>query len=222
MIEIAKIKETLPPSVRLIAVSKQVGADAIREAHAAGVRDFGENRVQEAIAKQEQLQDLSDITWHFIGHLQSNKAKLALERFDWIHSVDRLKLAQELNRLIERGSPSRSLLLQVKLAADPQKSGWMADELLADLPELDRLEHLNIQGLMTILPLGLTPDEVRSVFRQTRLLGDRIRTANFSRISMTQLSMGMSEDYPLAVAEGATMVRLGRILFGERSKSEQL
>ena len=98
----------------------------------------------------------------------------------------------------------------------------MADELLADLPELDRLEHLNIQGLMTILPLGLTPEEARSVFLQTRLLGDRIRTANFSRISMTQLSMGMSEDYPLAVAEGATMVRLGRILFGERSKSEQL
>jgi PLP dependent protein len=219
---LANIRENLPASVRLIAVSKQVSPDAIREAYAAGVRDFGENRVREAIEKQERLQDLSDITWHFIGHLQSNKAKMALERFDWIHSIDRLTLAQELDRLIQRGCPQRSILLQVKLAVDPNKSGWMAQELLADLPALDRLEHLRIRGLMTILPLGLTPAETQSVFRETRLLADRIRTANFSRISMEQLSMGMSEDYPLAVTEGATLIRLGRIVFGWQSKSEQL
>jgi PLP dependent protein len=220
--QVAKIKETLPESVRLIAVSKQVSADAIREAYAAGVRDFGENRVQEAIEKQDQLRDLSDITWHLIGHLQRNKAKIALERFDWIHSVDRLSLAQELDRLVERGSPGRLLLLQVKLAIDPNKSGWMVEDLLTDLPTLDRLEYLNIQGLMTIPPLGLTPDETQSLFRETRRLADRLGTANFSRISMAQLSMGMSDDYPLAVAEGATTIRLGKIVFGDRSKSEQL
>lgn len=220
--QVAKIKETLPKSVRLIAVSKQMSADAIREAYAAGVRDFGENRVQEAIEKQDQLQDLSDITWHLIGHLQRNKAKMALERFDWIHSIDRLSLAQELDQLIQRGCPQRSILLQVKLAIDPNKSGWMVEDLLADLPALDRLEHLNIQGLMTIPPLGLTPAETQSLFRETRRLADRLRTANFSRISMAQLSMGMSDDYPLAVAEGATLIRLGKIIFGDRSKSEQL
>lgn len=220
--QVAKIKETLPKSVRLIAVSKQMSADAIREAYAAGVRDFGENRVQEAIEKQDQLQDLSDITWHLIGHLQRNKAKMALERFDWIHSIDRLSLAQELDQLIQRGCPQRSILLQVKLAIDPNKSGWMVEDLLADLPALARLEHLNIQGLMTIPPLGLTPAETQSLFRETRRLADRLRTANFSRISMAQLSMGMSDDYPLAVAEGATLIRLGKIIFGDRSKSEQL
>lgn len=215
---IATIQETLPPSVRLIAVSKQMSADAIREAYAAGVRDFGENRVQEAIEKQDQLEDLSDISWHAIGHLQRNKAKIALERFDWIHSVDRLSLAQELERLIERGAPRRSLLLQVKLAVDPNKSGWMVDELLADLPTLDRMEHLKIEGLMTIPPLGLTRSQIQSLFRDTRLLGDRLRSANFSRISMTELSMGMSNDYSLAVAEGATQIRLGTVIFGDRAK----
>lgn len=219
---IATIQETLPASVRLIAVSKQMSADAIREAYAAGVRDFGENRVQEAIEKQDRLQDLSDITWHSIGHLQRNKAKIALERFDWIHSVDRLSLAQELDRLIERGSPRRSLLLQVKLAVDPNKSGWMVDELMADLPALDRLEHLKIEGLMTIPPLGLTRSQLQALFRETRLLADRLGKANFSRISMTQLSMGMSNDYSLAVAEGATQIRVGTLVFGDRSKSEQL
>jgi PLP dependent protein len=219
---LAKIQETLPASVRLIAVSKQVSADAIREAYSAGVRDFGESRVQEAAQKQDQLQDLSDITWHLIGHLQSNKAKMALERFHWIHSVDRLSLAQELDRLIERGCPQRSLLLQVKLKVDPHKFGWMAADLLADLPILDRLEHLKIQGLMTIPPLGLTPAETQSLFQETQRLAEHIRTTHCSRISMEQLSMGMSDDYPLAITEGATAIRLGRILFGDRSNSKRV
>ncbi|MBE9039922.1 YggS family pyridoxal phosphate-dependent enzyme [Oscillatoriales cyanobacterium LEGE 11467] len=213
---IAKITSTLSPSVRSIAVSKTVSPERIRDAYAAGVRDFGENRIQEATAKQDQLQDLNDITWHFIGHLQSNKAKIALERFDWIHSVDRLKLAQTLNRFIEKGCPSPILCLQVKLRPDPNKSGWTVSELLADLPALEQCKALNIQGLMTIAPLGLDESETRAVFRETRQLADRIRALNLPGISITELSMGMSGDYPLAVAEGATAVRLGRSVFGER------
>lgn len=213
---IARITQSVPPSVRSIAVSKTVSVERIREAYEAGIRDFGENRIQEATTKQDRLQDLSDVTWHFIGHLQSNKAKIALERFDWIHSVDRLKLAIALDKLIEKGAPSPILCLQVKLRPDPNKSGWTVSELLADLPALDRCEHLNIQGLMTISPLGLDEAETQAVFRETRQLAEQIRGLNLSRISMTQLSMGMSGDYPLAVTEGATAVRLGRILFGER------
>ncbi|MDY6938780.1 MAG: YggS family pyridoxal phosphate-dependent enzyme [Cyanobacteriota bacterium] len=214
--QVNRITRTLPPSVRPIAVSKTVSADRVREAYGAGIRDFGENRIQEAIAKQDELQDLTDITWHFIGHLQSNKVKIALDRFDWIHSIDSLKLARTLDRLIEKGSPSPILCLQVKLRPDPNKFGWTVAELLEDLPELDRCESLNIQGLMAIAPLGLDESETQTLFREIRQLADRIRTFDLSHVSMTQLSMGMSGDYPLAVAEGATAIRLGRVLFGER------
>ncbi len=210
---IANIQKTLPSTVRPIAVTKQASIEAMREAYAAGVRDFGENRLQDAIVKQEALQDLTDITWHFIGHLQSNKAKTVLERFHWIHSVDRLSLTQQLQQAIERGAPARSICLQVKLRPDPNKSGWTEPELLADLPALDRCSHLNIQGLMTIAPLGLTDTELTALFRDVRQLGDRIQALNYPNIHMQHRSMGMSDDYPLAVQEGATMIRLGRILF---------
>jgi PLP dependent protein len=215
---IAEIQQTLPESVRLIAVTKQVSVAQMREAYAAGVRDFGENRLQDAIAKQDRLQDLTDVTWHFIGHLQSNKAKTVLERFHWIHSVDRLSLAQQLQHLSERGAPARSICLQVKLRPDPNKSGWTEPELLADLPALDRCSHLNVRGLMTIAPLGLTASELTALFRDVRQLTDRIQTLNYANIHMQHRSMGMSDDYQLAIREGATMVRLGRILFGSTNQ----
>lgn len=210
------IRQTIPDTVRLIAVSKQMPAQAIRAAYAAGVRDFGENRPQEAIAKQQELQDLPDINWHLIGHLQSNKAGKALEHFQWIHSVDSLKLAQRLDALAEGMANSPSLLLQVKLRPDPSKFGWEVGELLQDLPLLDQCRNLKILGLMTILPYGLSADENFAAFRETRKLADGIQQQGWQRICMQQLSMGMSEDYLQAVAAGATMIRLGRILFGDR------
>jgi pyridoxal phosphate enzyme (YggS family) len=213
---IAQVRQHLPASVKLIAVTKQVPALAMREAYNAGVRDFGESRIQEAASKQEQLQDLPDITWHLIGTLQSNKAKKALEQFQWIHSVDSLKLAQRLDRLAEQVSCQPQVCLQVKLLSDPNKSGWSVPELLNDLPELNQCSNLKIQGLMTIPPFGLNDSEILSVFERTRKLADKIKQQNWSHIKMQQLSMGMSEDYKLAVQAGATMVRLGRILFGER------
>ena len=218
-LRIASIRQQLPPSVRLIAVSKQVSVAAMRSAYNAGIRDFGESRIQEATSKQQQLQDLPDITWHLIGGLQSNKAKKALESFDWIHSLDSLKLAQRLDRLAQELSCQPKVCLQVKLLDDPNKSGWTVPELLDSLAELDRCQHLQIRGIMSIPPLGLTEAEILNFFTQTHELAAQIGQQNWSNIQMQQLSMGMSEDYHLAVQAGSTMVRLGSILFGERQNN---
>lgn len=214
---IANIRSQLPTSVRLIAVTKQVPVEAMRAAYAAGLRDFGESRIQEAATKQAQLQDLPDIGWHLIGHLQSNKAQKALEQFHWIHSLDSLKLAQRLDLLAEGLSQKPQVLLQVKILRDPNKSGWTIPELMADLQQLEQCRNLKIQGLMSIPPLGLETAEIAKFFEQTAQLADKIRLQNWSHIQMQHLSMGMSNDYQLAVTAGATMVRLGRILFADGS-----
>ncbi|MBK1988261.1 YggS family pyridoxal phosphate-dependent enzyme [Sphaerospermopsis aphanizomenoides BCCUSP55] len=214
---IATIRASLPASVRLIAVSKQVPTELMRQAYAAGIRDFGENRIQEAASKQAELQDLPDITWHFIGHLQSNKAKKALELFDWIHSVDNLHIAQRLDTLAQQLGVSPLVCLQVKVLPDANKSGWMIPELFNDLEALNQCKNLQIQGLMTIPPLDLDDGEVLNVFNHTHKLAQEITSQQWLNIKMVHLSMGMSGDYHLAVQAGATMVRLGTILFGNRS-----
>lgn len=211
------LHQQIPSNIRLVAVTKTVPVEVIREAYAAGIRDFGENRVNEAISKQEQLQDLPDICWHFIGHLQTNKAKKALQHFDWIHSLDSLKLALRFNYLAAEMTERPKVCLQVKVMSDPNKYGWEIANLLQDLPELDRCENLNIQGLMTILPLGLSESETLAAFKATAALAEKIDSQNWLNLEMNQLSMGMSADYLFALAAGATMVRLGRIIFGERS-----
>lgn len=213
---IEKFRHTIPDSVRIIAVTKQVSTDAMRAAYAAGLRDFGENKVQEAEAKQEELKDLKDVTWHLIGHLQSNKAQKAIEHFQWIQSIDSLKLAQRLNRLAESCPTKLQVCLQVKMLPDPNKAGWTISDLLADLPSLSECRNLNIQGLMTIPPLGLESTQTIEVFHHTRDLAETIRQQTLPGIRMDQLSMGMSDDYLLAVQAGATMIRPGRVLFGSR------
>jgi pyridoxal phosphate enzyme (YggS family) len=212
--QITKIRQTLPANVKLVAVSKYVSVNEIRAAYDAGIRDFGESRIQDMEQKQAELQDLSDITWHLIGHLQSNKAKRALELFDWIHSVDSLKLAQRLNRLAGELSVTPEVFLQVKILPDPNKFGWDISELMTDLPKLNDCTHLKIRGLMAIAPLGLDETQTLDLFQKTRQLSEEIAQQNWSHISMADLSMGMSGDYLLAVQAGATVVRLGQILFG--------
>jgi PLP dependent protein len=212
-----QIQQTLPESVKLIAVTKQVPVDLIRAAYALGLRDFGESRIQEAASKQAQLQDLTEINWHLIGHLQRNKAAKALELFQWIHSVDSLTLAQRLNQLVvTHGLAKPTICLQVKILPDPNKYGWDPAELLAHLPELNACTHLNIVGLMTIPPYELEPTDIRSVFQRTQGLAEEIRQQRWPNLALHHLSMGMSDDYPLAIEAGATMIRLGRTLFGER------
>lgn len=214
---IAYIRQTIPERVRLIAVTKQVSISAMREAYSAGIRDFGENRVQEVETKQTELRDLTDVTWHLIGHLQANKAQKAIQLFQWIHSIDSLKLAERVDRLALEQGATPALCLQVKLLPDPNKYGWSVTQLMADLPRLDRLQGVAIRGLMTIPPVALSQDELLAFFQQTRELAQHINQLSFSRICMEQLSMGMSDDYPLAIQSGATMIRLGRVLFGQRN-----
>ncbi len=219
---ITNILAQLPPHVRLIAVTKQVPTRIIRQAYRAGLRDFGESRIQEAVAKQVELGDLTDVTWHLIGHLQSNKVRTAVQHFDWIHSVDSLKLAQRLNLLATETGCRPNVCLQVKILPDPNKYGWSFPELMADLPQLSQCDALGIQGLMTILPLGLKEEEALNAFIQTRELAAAIQEQHWPNLSLTELSMGMSGDYPLAVKAGATMVRLGRSLFGDRPATPEL
>ena len=211
---IQQIRASLPSSVRLIAVTKQVSVEAMRVAYREGIRDFAENRLQEALTKQEQLKDLSDVTWHFIGHLQTNKARKVLEHFPSIQSLDSLKLAQRLNQLAQELAISPQVYLQVKPLQDPDKYGWSIPELIEDLPQLANCQSLKIQGLMTILPYGLSSAQQLKAFATVRDV--RTILEEKSTLSLPELSMGMSGDYLLAVKAGATMVRLGQILFGSR------
>jgi hypothetical protein len=211
--KIQKLREEIPDRVRLVAITKGVSVEAIAEAYRVGVRDFGESRLQEALPKQEQLAQYTDITWHLIGHLQSNKAKKVIESFSWIHSVDSLKLAQRLNDCAQELSKSPSICLQVKLVPDPNKYGWTSQELMEDLLALNQYKYLKIKGLMTILPLGLSEKESFNVFKSTQELAEKINSQNWSNIKISELSMGMSSDYLLAIKAGSTMIRPGRIIF---------
>ena len=196
-----------PDEVTLVAVSKTVQADAIEAAFNAGIRHFGESRVQEAKTKIEQLQGLKpDINWHMVGHLQTNKAKTAAAIFDIIHSVDSLKLAEALNNCSPRRLP---ILIQVNVSAEATKGGFMLSEVQETVKQMRRLPNLDIQGLMTIAPWVDNAEEVRPVFHRLRQLRDAL--------GLKHLSMGMSDDFEVAIEEGATLVRIGRAIFGERS-----
>jgi pyridoxal phosphate enzyme (YggS family) len=216
--KIALIRQEIPQNVELIAITKQVSTEAMREAYEAGIRNFGENRLQEALLKQEQLKDLTDVDWHFIGHIQKNKAKKVLQNFAWIHSVDSLSLAQRMNSLAAELNLMPKVFLQVKVLSDPNKYGWEIDNLLQDLELLNQSERLNIQGLMTILPLGLSSVEILKAFEKVAELSTIIRQKNYINLTMTELSMGMSGDYQLAIQAGASKIRLGRTIFGERTQ----
>lgn len=213
---LATVRASIPEPVRLIAVTKTFSAEVVRAAYEAGLRDFGENRVQEAIAKQAELSDLSGITWHLIGRLQSNKTRKALEHFQWIHSIDSLKLAERLNQQAAELGQRPNCCLQLKLRPDPTKGGLTQVELQAALPHYAQMQHLNIIGLMAIPPQGLEPAETMAVFTQTRSIAEMINQMAFPKLTISQLSMGMSADYPLAIAAGSTMIRLGTLLFGQR------
>ncbi|MEM9804779.1 MAG: YggS family pyridoxal phosphate-dependent enzyme [Cyanobacteria bacterium P01_D01_bin.56] len=206
----------LPEHVRLVAISKTFPATAIRTAYAAGIRDFGENKIQEAIAKQAELSDLKDITWHFIGSLQTNKARKAVQHFDWIHSVHKLKLAQRLDQLAAELGRSPICCLQVKLLEDPNKSGWSEADLWQSLPDLSQLSHIKLEGIMTIPPYGLLASETKRVFERAYALGESLATHQKTPLPIRYFSMGMSQDFTLAIAAGANVIRLGTSLFGSR------
>jgi len=195
-----------PDSVTLIAVSKGQPVEAVRAAYAAGLRHFGENRIQEAAPKIEAAKAAGvEATWHLVGHLQSNKAKAAAADFDIIHSVDSAKL---LARLDGAAPAPRDVLLQVNVAAEPQKQGIAPGEVEALVEAAGEAANLRLRGLMTIAPIAADPEDVRPVFHELRELAERFE--------LPDLSMGMTDDFEVAIAEGATLVRVGRAIFGER------
>ena len=205
-----------PDSVRLLAVSKSFPAERVREAIAAGQRCFGENRVQEATRKIPELAGEAGLDWHLVGQLQRNKARRAVELFDWIHSVDRPELARALDRHATALGRRPRVLLQVDLDDEPQKGGVPPAELAALAAEVDALPGLELEGLMTIPRPCDDAEQLRPCFARLRGLLEELSRGR--EHALTELSMGMSADFEVAVAEGATWVRIGTRVFGEREK----
>ncbi len=204
-----------PQSVTLVAVSKTKPVEALHEAVRAGVRVFGENRVQEAVAKMPPF-ERDDVQWHLIGHLQSNKAKIAVERFAMVQSVDSIALAGRLNRLAADAGKRLPVLLQVHLGDEETKSGVAPDEASELVRQTLDLPNLELRGLMAIPPFFPDPQDVRPSFRRLRELRDALQE-RFPAHPLPELSMGMSHDFEVAIEEGATMVRVGAALFGARA-----
>ena len=199
-----------PASIQLLAVSKTKPASAIREIHAAGVRDVGENYLQEALTKQGELRDLP-LIWHFIGPIQSNKTKAIAEHFDWVHSVDRLKIAQRLSEQRPAGLPPLNICLQVNVSGEDSKSGCAPADLPALANAVATLPNLRLRGLMAIPEPTEDRAEQEAAFASLRQLQERLG------LGLDTLSMGMSHDLEAAIAQGATWVRIGTALFGARS-----
>ena len=209
-----------PAEITLMGVSKTFPAERIREAYAAGLRVFGENRLQEFGGKVEALGDLPDAEWHMIGHLQTNKAAKAAELFDAVDSLDSVRLADRLNASAESAGKILPVLIEINVGGEQAKSGLApdSDELEQILRSAPRWANLEIRGLMTVPPYTEDPEGSRPYFRQLREIRDRIAARELPRIGAGVLSMGMSHDFEVAIEEGSTCVRVGTAIFGERAK----
>lgn len=211
-----------PAEITLVAVSKTKPLELVKMAYNLGLMHFGENRVQEALTKIADFNP-AGIRWHMIGHVQSNKAGKVIGSFACIHSVDSLHIAQALNQHAEKASQvsatRQPILLQVNISGEQSKEGMSEEETLVLARQIVALPHLDVQGLMTVAPLVQDPEEVRPVFRRLRELNERLRQ-EVAGSSWQHLSMGMTDDYRVAIEEGATIVRVGRAIFGERIKKE--
>ncbi len=205
-----------PESIRLVAVSKTVPADRVREAINAGVTTLGENYMQEAREKFNALSSYN-VSWHFIGHLQTNKAKYAVRLFDLIHTVDSLKLALELNKQSRKINKIQQILIQINIGRESSKSGIYKQDALKLIKEISGLENLTIKGLMTVPPFFDNPEKVRPYFSALCILRDYIKEQAVKNVSMEELSMGMTGDFEAAIEEGATLVRIGTAIFGKRN-----
>ncbi|MBE5887461.1 MAG: YggS family pyridoxal phosphate-dependent enzyme [Lachnospiraceae bacterium] len=200
--------------ITLIAVSKTKPVSMLEEVYSTGIRDFGENKVQELSDKFEILP--KDIKWHMIGHLQTNKVKYLMDKAYLIHSVDSLKLAKEIEKQAEKANRIVDILIEVNIAEEESKFGLAKEEVLALIKEISLFPHIRIKGLMTIAPYVENPEDNRLYFRQIKQLSVDIDSQNIDNVSMNILSMGMSGDYMVAIEEGATMIRVGTSIFGER------
>ena len=203
--------------VTLLAVSKTKPVDMLMDVYRAGARDFGENKVQELVDKIPQMP--SDVRWHMIGHLQRNKVKYIVDKVYLIHSVDSLRLAEEISREAVKKQVEVNILIEVNAAGEESKFGVSVEETLPLIEEIAKLPAIHVEGLMTIAPYVDDPEETRPVFRKLKELSVDIAAKNINNVNMSVLSMGMTNDYQVAVEEGATMVRVGTGIFGERDYS---
>ena len=205
--------------VTLIAVSKTFDSATVQQAVDAGARDLGENRVQEAVPKTAAVK--GDVRWHLIGHLQSNKARQAVEAFEVIHTIDSAKLAERLDRVAGEIGRRPKVLVQVDLAREPTKSGADETELPPIVEALDSARHLEFRGLMVLPPFFNSPEETRPYFYRLREILEGLNRRRAPERKLTELSMGMSHDFEVAIEEGATMVRVGTAIFGGRQQAEE-
>ena len=204
-----------PDSIRLISVSKQVSSGKIIEAYQAGSKCFGENKVQEAVSKIDEV-NAQDISWHFIGHLQKNKIKYLDSRFELIHSIDSLSLAEKISTYCEGQNQRQAVLLQVNVSGEEAKFGMTPTQLEDQLSSFGQLKGIQVQGLMTIPPQNSEAENSRQYFSALRVLRDKFQAMNIEGVELNELSMGMTNDYLIAVEEGATLVRVGNAIFGQR------
>jgi len=201
-----------PEKIKLVAVTKAAAIEQIKEAINAGVKIIGENKVQEAKEKYQILS--ADIEWHLVGHLQTNKVKYAVEIFDLIHSVDSIKLAKEIDRRSLQFGKITNVLIEVNISGEKTKYGIKPEEVVPFLKEISEFPRVWIRGLMTIAPIVEDKERARPYFRKLRELSKEIKSKNIKNVKMDYLSMGMTEDFEIAIEEGANMVRIGRGIFG--------
>ena len=217
----ARKSDRTPGEIRLVVVTKSQPVEVVQAAIEAGVRILGENYPEEAVTKMQSLAEQSGVEWHMIGHVQSRKARLVADHFALLHSLDSLKLARRLDRFAEEAGRDLPVLLELNVGGEASKSGWDAstdaqwEAILPEIADLMGLTHLRIQGLMTMPPLGMDPDDSRKYFQRLRLLRDRL-ASQFPQSDWRELSMGTSSDFQVAVEEGATLVRVGTAIVGAR------
>jgi len=212
---VERIKSLLPEGVTLVAASKSRTPEEILEAHRAGVGIFGENYVQELLAKYDKIG--KRVEWHFIGHLQRNKVKKIVGVVDMIQTLDNLKLAEELEKRFSKVNRIIEVLIEVNIAREPQKAGVLPEDVIPFVKDVSEgFSYIKIKGLMTMGPVVDDPEKLRPLFRETKKLFDRIRNMGIKNADMEILSMGMSDSFLIAVEEGANMVRIGTAIFGKR------
>lgn len=216
---VLKLKNDIPKEVTLIAVSKTRSLDEMEEAYKAGVRDFGENKVQEFKDKVREFHQ--DIRWHFIGHLQSNKVKYLVDKVYLIHSMDRVSLLHEIEKQYKLKDKICNVLIEINIGREESKTGLLIEDLEELLLEVERCEKVKVMGLMTVIPKG-DEESCRGYFREIKNIFDSLKVRKFNNVSMDILSMGMTNDYKIALEEGSNIIRIGEGIFGKRTYKKQI
>lgn len=213
---VEQLKSSIPKDVKLLAVSKTKPLEYLEEAYKVGLRDFGENKVQELVEKYENFH--KDVRWHLIGHLQTNKVKYLVDKVYLIHSLDSITLLNQIEKVFGKADKVANTLIQINIGREESKSGIFEEDLEEFIEEIEKCKHVLVKGIMVIIPKG-DEDSNRKYFSRTKKIFDELKNRKFKNISMEILSMGMTHDYVTAIEEGSTLVRIGTGIFGERDYS---